>query len=246
MRSTVRCFGDPKDTIDSKQLKNQIYLLRFGHTRALLLKKKGHEMAISPVLGKLTHMWGFQPIKYKMESPNHMVNHHLHLMTTWLQGVLVQPSSKLVLDAASIWKGQMRSWNTWARYVVLKCPWLGFAMHRLLDELTLARTASTALLEPDQFYSQIFPQSYPFTPEVTNFLAWKSYASSISFASLFVRWLSDEVFQQAQKFLSRRKKWPHFRKVSSQMRYMNSSEESFLCLSSHCWVLGGALALGHH
>ena len=40
MRSTVRCFGDAKDTIDSKQLKNQIYLLRFGHTRALLLKKK--------------------------------------------------------------------------------------------------------------------------------------------------------------------------------------------------------------
>jgi len=59
MRSTVRCFGDPKDTIDSEQLKNQIYLLRFGHTRALLLKKKGHEMAISPVLGKLTHMWEF-------------------------------------------------------------------------------------------------------------------------------------------------------------------------------------------
>ena len=52
----MRCFGDPKDTIDSKQLKNQIYLLRFGHTRALLFKKKGHEMAISPVLGKLTHM----------------------------------------------------------------------------------------------------------------------------------------------------------------------------------------------
>ena len=52
----MRCFGDAKDTIDSKQLKNQIYLLRFGHTRALLLKKKGHEMAISPVLGKLTHM----------------------------------------------------------------------------------------------------------------------------------------------------------------------------------------------
>ena len=58
MRSTVRCFGDVKDTIDSKQLKNQIYLLRFGHTRALLFKKKGHEMAISPVLGKLTHMCG--------------------------------------------------------------------------------------------------------------------------------------------------------------------------------------------
>ena len=52
----MRCFGDPKDTIDSKQLKNQIYLLRFGHTRALLFKKKGHEMAISPVLGKLTHI----------------------------------------------------------------------------------------------------------------------------------------------------------------------------------------------
>ena len=52
----MRCFADAKDTIDSKQLKNQIYLLRFGHTRALLFKKKGHEMTISPVLGKLTHM----------------------------------------------------------------------------------------------------------------------------------------------------------------------------------------------
>ena len=57
----MRCFGDPKDTIDSKQLKNQIYLLRFGHTRALLFKKKGHEMAISPVLGKLTHMYSPEP-----------------------------------------------------------------------------------------------------------------------------------------------------------------------------------------
>ena len=36
----MRCFGDPKDTIDSKQLKNQIYLLRFGHTSALIFKKK--------------------------------------------------------------------------------------------------------------------------------------------------------------------------------------------------------------
>ena len=63
----MRCFGDPKDTIDSKQLKNQIYLLRFGHTRALLFKKKGHEMAISPVLGKLTHMCmcGFNLAKVK-------------------------------------------------------------------------------------------------------------------------------------------------------------------------------------
>ena len=35
----MKCFGDAKDTIDSKQLKNLIYLLRFGHTRALLFKK---------------------------------------------------------------------------------------------------------------------------------------------------------------------------------------------------------------
>ena len=33
-------FGDAKDTIDTKQLKNHVYLLRFGHTSALLLKKK--------------------------------------------------------------------------------------------------------------------------------------------------------------------------------------------------------------
>ena len=50
-------FGDPKDTIDTKQLKNHVYLLRFGHTSALLLKKKWHEKAIFPVLGKLTHMY---------------------------------------------------------------------------------------------------------------------------------------------------------------------------------------------
>ena len=40
LRSDVRCFGNPKDTIDTKQLKNHVYLLRFGHTSALLLKKK--------------------------------------------------------------------------------------------------------------------------------------------------------------------------------------------------------------
>ena len=36
----MRCFGDAKDTIDTKQLRNHVYLLRFGHTSALLLKKK--------------------------------------------------------------------------------------------------------------------------------------------------------------------------------------------------------------
>ena len=40
LRSDGRCFGDPKDTIDTKQLKNHVYLLWFGHTSALLLKKK--------------------------------------------------------------------------------------------------------------------------------------------------------------------------------------------------------------
>ena len=53
----MRCFGDAKDTIDSKQLKNKIYLLRFGHTRALLFNKKMTFHDISPVLGKLTHMY---------------------------------------------------------------------------------------------------------------------------------------------------------------------------------------------
>ena len=47
----MRCFGDPKDTIDSKQLKNQIYLLRFGHTRALLLKKKDTKWPFPPSSG---------------------------------------------------------------------------------------------------------------------------------------------------------------------------------------------------
>ena len=40
LRSDGRCFGDAKDTIDTKQLKNHVYLLRFGHTKALLFKKK--------------------------------------------------------------------------------------------------------------------------------------------------------------------------------------------------------------
>ena len=59
----MRCFGDVKDTIDSKQLKNQIYVLRFGHTRGLLFKKND----ISPVLGKLTHMHALLP---KLKGPS--------------------------------------------------------------------------------------------------------------------------------------------------------------------------------
>ena len=39
LRSDGRWFGDAKDTIDTTQLKNHVYLLRFGHTKALLLKK---------------------------------------------------------------------------------------------------------------------------------------------------------------------------------------------------------------
>ena len=45
------------DTIDQDQLKNQRYIIRFGHTKALLLKKKDHILAKIPVLGNLTHMW---------------------------------------------------------------------------------------------------------------------------------------------------------------------------------------------
>ena len=37
-------------------MQNQIYLIRFGHTEALLLRKKGHGTTIFPVLQKLTHM----------------------------------------------------------------------------------------------------------------------------------------------------------------------------------------------
>ena len=45
-----------QDTIDQNQLKNQIYLIRFGHTKALLFKKKCHILSKIPVLGNLTHM----------------------------------------------------------------------------------------------------------------------------------------------------------------------------------------------
>ena len=40
LRSDGKCFGDPKDTIGQNQLNNKIYLIRFGHTSALLFKKK--------------------------------------------------------------------------------------------------------------------------------------------------------------------------------------------------------------
>ena len=38
-------------------MKNQRYIIRFGHTKALLLKKKDQILAKIPVLGNLTHMF---------------------------------------------------------------------------------------------------------------------------------------------------------------------------------------------
>ena len=52
-----KCSKGARDTIDQDQLKNQKYLIRFGHTKALLFSKKGHILAKIPVLGNLTHMW---------------------------------------------------------------------------------------------------------------------------------------------------------------------------------------------
>ena len=43
-----RCFNDAQDPIGQDQLKNQIYLLRFSHTRALLLKKSDAKRPFSP------------------------------------------------------------------------------------------------------------------------------------------------------------------------------------------------------
>ena len=45
-----------RDTIDQGQLKNQKYLIRFGHTKALLFSKKDQIWAKIPVLGKMTHI----------------------------------------------------------------------------------------------------------------------------------------------------------------------------------------------
>ena len=50
-------FHDAQDTNIQNQLQNKIYLIRFGHTEALLSKKKGHETALFPVLQKLPHMY---------------------------------------------------------------------------------------------------------------------------------------------------------------------------------------------
>ena len=38
-RARSRCFKDKQDPISKDQLKNQIYLIRFGHTKALLFEK---------------------------------------------------------------------------------------------------------------------------------------------------------------------------------------------------------------
>ena len=51
----LKCSKGPQDINDLDQLNNQAYLIRFGHTKALLLKK-GHILAKIPVLGNLTHM----------------------------------------------------------------------------------------------------------------------------------------------------------------------------------------------
>ena len=40
LQTMSRCFRTAQDTIYQDQLKNQIYLIRFGHTKALLFKKK--------------------------------------------------------------------------------------------------------------------------------------------------------------------------------------------------------------
>ena len=45
-----------QDPLSQEQLNNQIYLIRFSHTKALLLKKNRHKTDIFPVLQNLTHM----------------------------------------------------------------------------------------------------------------------------------------------------------------------------------------------
>ena len=61
------CFLGSQDPIGQDQLKNQVYLIRFGHTKALLFKKKWHERAIFPALQKLTHMI-FDFFKYMLKA----------------------------------------------------------------------------------------------------------------------------------------------------------------------------------
>ena len=39
-RARSRCFKGAQDPIGQDRLKNQVYLIRFGHTKALLFKKK--------------------------------------------------------------------------------------------------------------------------------------------------------------------------------------------------------------
>ena len=63
-------FWGAEDRNIQNQLQNKIYLIRFGHTEALLLRKKGHETAVFPVLQKLTHMQNYE---------NLLLDTHVHV-----------------------------------------------------------------------------------------------------------------------------------------------------------------------
>ena len=68
----LKCFQGAQDTIDQDQLNNQAYLIRLGHTKALLLKKISHIFTKIPVLGNLTHM----QFSHISSPPSHYFHFH--------------------------------------------------------------------------------------------------------------------------------------------------------------------------
>ena len=90
-RARSKCFNDAQDPIGQDQLKNQIYLLRFSHTRALLFKKKWRETAIFPALQKLTHMYLTYP-----HIPSYTLIYHL-LPKSWYRDKM----SRLKVDTGT-------------------------------------------------------------------------------------------------------------------------------------------------
>ena len=64
-------------------MKNQVYLIRFGHTKALLFKKRDHILAKIPVLGNMTHMMIYMMMQ-------RMINMMMHKMMLMMMHMMMQ------------------------------------------------------------------------------------------------------------------------------------------------------------
>ena len=76
-------------------MKNEKYLIRFGHTKALLFKKKDHILAKIPVLGNLTHICHKCPLRLLLPTQGQLTA--LGLPGNQLTRVPVQVIVKLII-----------------------------------------------------------------------------------------------------------------------------------------------------